>query len=150
MGITFSRAGCGIGGAALVFVVALAGPSALSVLASDQTRQPTPPKYEAKVMPSGWRDNPKAFEAGRQIYEGRLNPDVNCAECHGIDGKPTRQGRGAPDLSDPVEAAKDSDGRWFWRVSEGKARTKMQGYQDKLSEEQRWQVVAYIRSFARK
>jgi len=139
-----------MGGAVLVFMVALAGPSALSVLASDQTRQQTPPEYEAKVMPSGWRDNPKALEAGRQIYEGRLNPDIHCAVCHGTDGKPTRQGRGAPDLSDPVGTANASDGRWFWSVSEGKARTKMPGYRDKLSEEQRWQVVAYIRSFARK
>ncbi len=109
-----------------------------------------PPEYEAKIMPAGWRDDPQVLPAGKRIYEGRLDPDVNCAGCHGTDGKPTRKGRGALDLTDPAITGKDSDGRWFWRVSEGVPRTKMQGYKDKLTEEQRWQVLAYVRSFARK
>lgn len=105
-----------------------------------------PPEYQDKQMPSGWRTDPKVLAAGEAIYEGSENPDVNCAECHGLDGKPTRKGRGAPDLSDPAEA-EDSDAHWFWEISEGKRRTKMRGHAKHLTEEQRWQVIAYMRTF---
>ncbi len=106
-----------------------------------------PPEYQNKQMPQGWRTDPKVLAAGQAIYEGKTNPNVNCAGCHGLDGKPTRKGRGAPDLSDPAEAQK-SDALWFWEVSEGKRRTKMQGHAKHLTEEQRWQVIAYMRTFA--
>lgn len=106
-----------------------------------------PPEYQDKQMPKGWRMDPKVLTAGKAIYEGTANPEVDCASCHGIDGKPTRKGRGAPDLSDPVEA-QVSDARWFWEISEGKRRTKMQGHEKHLSEEERWQVIAYMRTFA--
>lgn len=131
-------------------VILVVGLLALQALAADPSRDPTPPEYEAKVMPAGWRDDPQVLAAGKRIYEGRLNPDVKCGECHGSDGKPTRKGRGSPDLTDPAVTAKDSDGRWFWRVSEGVPRTKMQGYRDRLTEEQRWQVIAYMRGFVPK
>ncbi|GJL49203.1 MAG: hypothetical protein NPIRA01_04300 [Nitrospirales bacterium] len=105
-----------------------------------------PPEYRDKHMPKGWRTDPKVLATGKAIYEGTANADVNCAGCHGIDGKPTRKGRGAPDLSDPQEAQK-SDAMWFWEISEGKRRTKMQGHARHLTEQQRWQVIAYMRTF---
>jgi mono/diheme cytochrome c family protein len=43
---------------------------------------------------------------------------------------------------------KHSDARWFWRISEKKSGSKMPGYKDKLSEEQLWQVIAYLRILA--
>lgn len=105
-----------------------------------------PPEYQDKHMPKGWRTDPKVLAAGKAIYEGSANADVNCAGCHGLDGKATRKGRGAPDLSDPQEIQK-SDALWFWEVSEGKRRTKMRGHVKHLTEEQRWQVIAYMRTF---
>lgn len=104
-----------------------------------------PPEYQDKQMPNGWLTDSNVLAAGKTIYEGTANADVNCAECHGIDGKPTRKGKGAPDLSDPQEAQK-SDAMWFWEISEGKRRTKMQGHAKHLTEEQRWQVLAYMRT----
>jgi mono/diheme cytochrome c family protein len=106
-----------------------------------------PSEYQDKQMPKGWRTDPKVLAAGEAIYEGSANPDVNCAGCHGIDGKPSRKGKGAPDLSDPQEVQK-SDALWFWEISEGKRRTKMRGHVKHLTEEQRWQVIAYMRTFA--
>ena len=108
-----------------------------------------PSEYQDKQMPKGWRTEPKVLAAGNAIYEGSANPDVNCAGCHGLDGQPTRKGRGAPDLSDPAEA-QDSDAHWFWEISEGKRRTKMRGHAKHLTEEERWQLIAYMRTFAQR
>lgn len=112
------------------------------------TEEAIPPEYAGKIMPAGMRDDSKARVTGKEIYEGKVNPEVNCARCHGSDGKPTKLGKGAPDLSDPAMSKKHSDARWFWRLSEKKSGSKMPGYKDKLSEEQRWQVIAYLRTLA--
>jgi mono/diheme cytochrome c family protein len=105
-----------------------------------------PPDYVGKTLPSGWQIDSTILAAGKDIYEGKLKPEVNCAKCHGSDGKPTRLGKGAPDLSDATEGRTHTDGQWFWRVSEKKVGNTMPGYKDKLSEEQRWQVIAYLRT----
>lgn len=108
-----------------------------------------PPDYKGKQMPAGWATDPKVIAAGKAIYEGTFNPRINCADCHGVNGKPTRKGRGAVDLSDPAEVQKPDD-FFFWRISEGVHRTKMRGWKTKLTEEQRWQVIAYIRTLAQR
>jgi len=106
-----------------------------------------PQEYQGKQMPAGWGTDPKVIAAGKAIYEGNLNPRIKCVDCHGENGKPTRKGRGALDLSDPAESQKPDD-FFFWRISEGARRTKMQAWKTKLTEEQRWQVIAYIRTLA--
>lgn len=126
----------------LIVMLVATGPT---VAASDEA---VPPDYAGRVMPAGWAGDPKVIAAGKEIYEGKAKLDVNCAKCHGSDGKPTRLGKGAPDLSDPAEDSKHSDAHWFWRISEKKLGSKMPGYKDKVSEEQRWQVIAYLRSLA--
>jgi mono/diheme cytochrome c family protein len=119
-----------------------------AAMADEGAEEAIPPEYSGKVMPAGMRDDPKARVTGKEIYEGKVNPEVNCARCHGIDGKPTKLGKGAPDLSDPAAVKKHSDAQWFRRVSEKKVGSTMPGYKDKLSEEQRWQVIAYLRALA--
>ena len=104
-----------------------------------------PQEYQDKQMPSGWLTDPHVLAAGKAIYEGQTNPKVNCALCHGKNGTPTRIGRGAPDFSDPSKA-RGSDAFWFWRISEGKPGTIMQSHKKHFTEEQRWQVIAYIRT----
>jgi len=112
-----------------------------------ESAEAIPPEYQGKQMPSGWLTDPKVIAAGKAIYEGKTNPKVKCALCHGEDGTPTRIGRGAPDFSDPSEA-RVSDAQWFWKISEGKRRTKMRSHKKHLTEEQRWRVIAYMRTFA--
>jgi mono/diheme cytochrome c family protein len=93
----------------------------------------------------------EAAEAGAEIYE------VNCASCHGPEGK----GDGAAaDALDPKPASladahlmEDmSDGALFWRVSAGGMmepfNSAMPAWKDTLSEDQIWQVIAYIRELA--
>jgi len=117
-----------------------------AAMADEGAEETIPPEYAGKIMPTGMRDDPKAHVTGKEIYEGKVNPEVNCAQCHGSDGKPTQLGKGAPDLSDPATGKKHSDAQWFWRLSEKKPGSKMPGHKGKLSEEQRWQVIAYLRT----
>jgi len=109
---------------------------------------PVPDEYKGKKMPSGWWTDPKMIEAGQAIYEGKTNPEVVCAECHGSDGQPTRKGRGARDLRNAKNMNRFTEEYWFWRISEGVSKTKMQGWKNLLTEEQRWQVMAYEHTFS--
>lgn len=82
--------------------------------------------------------------AARAIYKEK------CAQCHGETGK--GDGREAylhiptpSDLTDPGRMNAMSDGELFYKISHGKR--PMPGFADRLSEEQRWQLVLLIRSF---
>lgn len=76
----------------------------------------------------------------------------DCAQCHGEtgkgDGSKAAQYRPAPaDLTDPALFATLTDGELFYKISEG--RRPMPAFKNRLTEEQRWQLVLLIRSFAR-
>ena len=51
---------------------------------------PVPAAYADKHMPEGWWTDPAIIEEGKKIFIGEHNIDVNCASCHGKDGKPVR------------------------------------------------------------
>ena len=106
-----------------------------------------PAEYADKKMPAGWLTDPKVIEEGALIYTGEVNPQVNCASCHGKDGKPVK--KGARDFRDKAQMGRMSDAFWFWRVSEGIPKTKMKAWKSQLSEEQIWQVIAYERQFSK-
>lgn len=109
---------------------------------------PPPAEYADKHMPAGWFADDKIVEEGRQIFIGAKNPDVNCASCHGKDGKPVKAG--ARDFRVTERMKLYSDSVWFWRISEGVPNTKMKAWKSKLSEEDRWKLVAFERSFGLK
>ena len=48
---------------------------------------PAPAEYADKHMPAGWWADAAKMEEGRKLFIGETNPDVNCASCHGKDGK---------------------------------------------------------------
>jgi mono/diheme cytochrome c family protein len=89
-------------------------------------------------------DNPAR---GKTIYEAR------CASCHGQQGK--GDGPQAPFLSPRpaslVSAATSvkSDGELLGIIANGKPRTAMPGWKTTLSEDERREVLAYIRSLVR-
>lgn len=140
----------------LIPIVVLSPGEALPLFGfSEEEKNPKEPspaiplEYQNKQMPNGWLTDSTVLAAGKAIYDGAANAEVNCAECHGVDGKPTRKGRGAPDLSDPKEA-QEPDALWFWRISEGIPRTKMRGHKKHLTEAERWQILAYTRTLPKK
>lgn len=106
---------------------------------------PAPPDYADKHMPEGWWTDEKIIEEGRKLFIGATNPDVNCASCHGKDGKPVKAG--ARDFRVAERMHLYSDSVWFWRISEGVPNTKMKPWKSKLPEEDRWKLVAFERNF---
>ncbi|HVZ55113.1 MAG TPA: c-type cytochrome [Chitinophagaceae bacterium] len=76
---------------------------------------------------------------------------ANCGPCHGARGKGdgvASQGlnpRPADHTSAKVQG--QTDGAIFWKMSEGRA--PMPAYKKLFSEQQRWELVNYIRSLAK-
>jgi mono/diheme cytochrome c family protein len=83
--------------------------------------------------------------AAKEIYTAK------CDDCHGEKGKgdgpdammydPTPS-----DLTDAVRMNKLTDGEIFYQITEG--RKPMPSFRKKLTDEQRWQLVLYVRSLA--
>lgn len=109
---------------------------------------PAPPEYADKHMPEGYWNNPEIIEQGKAIFTGVENIDVNCASCHGKDGKPVKAG--ARDFRKGDFMKLFSDSQWFWRVSEGVKGTKMKAWKSKLTEDDRWKVIAFESTFGLK
>ena len=107
---------------------------------------PVPAEYADKHMPEGWWTDPDVLAEGKEIYEGKFDIDVNCASCHGRDGKPKK--RGSRDFRVAERMKLYSDSALFWRVSEGVKKTKMKPWKKKLTEEQRWKVIAHLHAFS--
>jgi mono/diheme cytochrome c family protein len=90
---------------------------------------------------------PDAIAAGKADY------GEHCRNCHGEKGD--GKGEKAPELSvapgDFTDARKlneRTDGELYWQITRG--RLPMPAFDDKLSDQQRWQLVDYIRTFAAK
>jgi len=88
-----------------------------------------------------------AIAAGMQIYAD------HCRSCHGEKGD--GKGPKAAELSvapgnftDQRKMRGLTDGELFWQITRG--RLPMPAFEDKLSEEARWQAVDYVRTFAEK
>jgi mono/diheme cytochrome c family protein len=76
---------------------------------------------------------------------------ANCGPCHGDKGR--GDGPAAPGLNpkpadhSSVAVQNESDGALFWKLSEGRA--PMPGYKKIFSDQQRWELINYIRTLAR-
>lgn len=85
------------------------------------------------------------------IKKGRTLYQDHCSDCHGNKGR--GDGSNAADLEiKPSDLTRrnvldQSDGALFWKISQG--RKPMPGYGKKLSDEQRWQLIHYVRTLAR-
>ena len=76
---------------------------------------------------------------------------TNCAPCHGNKGKgdgPAAQAL-VPKPADHTSALvqSETDGSLFWKLSEG--RNPMPGYKKILSDQQRWELINYIRTLSK-
>lgn len=120
----------------------------------DEKMKPVPAEYANKHMPKGWWTDSKIIEEGKKIFETakiefeyKRKPEKvehGCLTCHEIDKtKDAPKQRGARDFRVGKKMNQFSDSYWFWRISEGVPKTKMPAWKDKLSEEERWKVVAY-------
>jgi mono/diheme cytochrome c family protein len=122
--------------------------SVLVVMSGEQ-----PGSIDKWIAPAGeaGKKNPVAssessLAAGQKIYVKR------CVACHGKTGK--GDGPDAADLgihpaklSDPV-IREETDGELFWKITVGKK--PMPNYGTRLSPTDRWNVINYLRSLAKR
>jgi mono/diheme cytochrome c family protein len=75
-----------------------------------------------------------------------------CARCHGEhgagDGPDAKLYKPLPASLASEQVRHSTDGELFWKI--GKGRRPMPGYEGELSEEQRWELVNLLRTFAPK
>ena len=100
---------------------------------------------EAKSRKNPIPASPAAVAAARTIYLDK------CVQCHGEsgkgDGSDAKMYYPAPaSLTDAKRMNAVSDGELFYQISEG--RKPMPAFKKRLTEEQRWQLVLLVRSFA--
>jgi len=110
----------------------------------------------------GWKIPPTAKEeknpltvddtllaAGKKLFAQK------CQRCHGPEGKgdgPDADGDHVDhmDLTNPKNAEANPDGVVFYKVSQGRQDPRMPAFEDQLSKEQIWTVVAYAQSLRKK
>jgi mono/diheme cytochrome c family protein len=116
---------------------------------ADHMHPNVPAEFADLVNP--FAENEKAIVAGAETYK------ILCATCHGPEGKGDGPGAAAldpkpADLSDGMMMGEMSDGYLFWRVSKGGVgepfNSAMPPWENVLAEEQRWNVISYIRSLS--
>ena len=92
-----------------------------------------------------------AIAAGQEIFV------TNCVTCHGPEGAGDGDAAAGldpkpADLGDNEMMSTLTDGYLFWRVSKGGTiepfNSAMPSWEQSLTEEQRWQVISYVRTFS--
>jgi mono/diheme cytochrome c family protein len=86
------------------------------------------------------------------VQDGMFNYQKHCKSCHGENGD--GKGDRASELSvmptnftNAREMSRLTDGELFWKITHG--HRPMPAFESKLTETERWQVVDYIRTFAK-
>lgn len=135
----------------LGFLLIISAP--LSQEKKEAQGQKPPAEPEFKIPPAeAKRENPAKADSA-SIAAGRRLFQTQCVMCHG------RNGDGKGDLAEPMQltmrdyrdadALKDfTDGELFYILTKGKG--KMPGEEERMKPEQRWNMINYIRSLAKK
>jgi mono/diheme cytochrome c family protein len=87
----------------------------------------------------------ESVATGRRLYEGF------CAACHGVHGAgdgPAAAGVFPRPVDLRVHVPMHTDGQLYLWITEGLAGTAMPAFRDRLTEEERWHVVNYLRVLA--
>ena len=129
---------------AALAVICLACWGAAGNNAYGQTKWTAPASANSYQNP--YQGNANATAEGKNLY------NQLCAICHGNKGKGdglagmTLKPRPSNFRSMPVQA--QTDGAIYWKITQG--RPPMASYKEALTEQQRWQLVNYIRQLGGK
>ena len=129
-----------------LFLIVLAVVAALIIYSAiHPTPWSWPVPEEAKQLRNPLQPSSAALDSAKNIYLAK------CTNCHGDTGK--GDGRDAArydpqpaDFTDPKRMTGVTDGELFYKISEGKK--PMPVFKTKLSEDERWELVLLIRTFA--
>ena len=120
------------------------------LLAALIAAEDNPDDWKAPVRASHRKNPIAADDKSRAI--GKAVFEKQCLSCHGPNGKgdgpaakdlnPKPHNLGAPNV------VAQTDGALFWKITEGKK--PMPTFEKLLSEDERWHVINYVRTFAPK
>jgi mono/diheme cytochrome c family protein len=133
-------------GSKLDMALLFAGALLLAQPADAQEHPAEPHRHpEAQELVNPVEATSASVRSGRQRYV------FDCRQCHGNsgrgDGDMSHAGGVPSDFTDDVWQHGESDGEIFIVIRDG-VTADMQGYGDQLSDEEIWNLVNYIRTFA--
>lgn len=113
--------------------------SSSSTMNANATLAPVPAEYAGLTNPLA----ADAAQAGAEVFR------TNCEMCHGPQGHGDGPAGGSLEPKPgnlAVVQTKAGDDYLFWRIHDGKPGTSMVAWKGILTDEQIWQVVAFIRT----
>lgn len=125
-------------------VVALCAASVFAHEHGEKTEK-VPAPYASKKNPLAGKK--ESVQAGKELYQ------KTCLGCHGAQGKgdgrlaKTKKIKPA-NLADAKMMKEMTDAALFWKISEGAGKGKMPSFKSKLTEQNRWHLVNYLRTLA--
>lgn len=115
-------------------------------------------RQDPPARPSGWTvpadadetKNPLTVDAALLATGKALFMD-KCSRCHGPGGfgdgpDSDPDARERMNLTDPKRADRNSDGVVFYKVWNGRRRPKMPAFQEEMTKDQVWAIVAYVQT----
>jgi mono/diheme cytochrome c family protein len=120
-----------------------------------ETKKPAEekPAVEFKIPPEEAKKENPVKPTAESVARGKRTFGFECAMCHGVEG----DGKGdlaedmkltIKDFRDPATLKDMTDGEVFYIITKGKG--KMPGEEDRMKPDQLWDMVNYVRSFAKK
>ena len=113
-------------------------------------RVPADQIEQARAQTNPLSTTPEHVELGKTLFHGK----AFCITCHGRDGKglgdiPGLVGKLPRNFTDKAWQKARTDGELFWILKNGSPGTDMASFIPLvLTEEEAWQVLLYVRSFA--
>jgi mono/diheme cytochrome c family protein len=128
-------------------IIAVAIALCNQVSAQDKPKGKAWPAPEAAVkVKNPVKSDDAAIKEGKELY------GQQCKSCHGAKGKGDGTKAEKIDIScgdfSSAEFQKQTDGEIYWRTTEG--RKPMPSFKEKLSDNERWAIVNYMRTLADK
>lgn len=121
----------------------LAAALLLAASVAAESRKPWPVPAEARQRKNSVEATADSLRQGQRLYR------EHCLLCHGEKGDgngPWREklATDPSDFTDTKRMNSMTDGELFWKMTKG--RVLMPGFENQLSERQRWIVVNYLRT----
>lgn len=107
--------------------------------------KPWPAPENVVKMKNPVKSDDASIKEGKDLYA------QHCKSCHGAKGLGDGTKAAKIDIScgdfSSAETAKASDGELYWKTTDG--RKPMPSFKEKLSDNERWSIVNYMRTFAK-